>query len=155
MNSKSPGLGQKSAELVVPLNLCGNGRVVVEPLSAGDHARAVSIAEAAQKLDEGVIDGHFTASDLGVRGAVENLLELDSAHCVLTVNVELVVGLMNQSSTALARGSSDSNKELLVVDEAISASVEVVEKNAGLALCDFDVEVLKSPVEFLLVDEAV
>ena len=125
MKSEGPGLTHKAVELVVGLNLGGDGGVVVAPLGAGNHTWAILVAKARQELRESIIHGHLTRLDLWVGRAVEDLFKLGGTDTVLSVNVKFIECLIDDGDAWLGWLSSNSNQKLLVVDEAVLISVEV------------------------------
>ena len=90
-----------------------------------------------------------------MEAAVEHGGQVGGSDTAIAVSVKLCEGLVNGSLTLLVGASTDSDKELVVVDEAVFVGVEALDKNFTFALADGDSEVLDAPVEFLLVELAV
>ena len=128
---------------------------MVVPLITADSAVSVLVAKAGEELHEHVVNSALTGGNLGVGGAVENLLELGGRDEVLVVGVKLLEGTVNLGLADLGGSTSDASKELIEVDEAILGGVEVLEEAASFALGNVAAEVFEAPVELLLVDKSV
>ena len=147
-----PGILHELDEVVIVVNVSADGGVVVVPLLAGQDAITVTVAEGAEELNENFLGGHLAGDHLGVvRGVVDDA-EVGRGNGTIAVTVELVKALSNDVLSGVVGLATEAHQELVVGHNTVSVGVEVLKKKLSLAHGDGGTEVLKSPVELLLVD---
>ena len=141
--------------MVVIVNASGNCCVVIVPFGLSDLSVVVFVTEARKVFSEHFLTGHLSAHHLGVEAAVEDWGQVRGSDATISVPIELCECSINDLLAFLVWHATNTNKELVIVDEAISVGVEALNKNLTFALADGDSEVLDAPVELLLVELAV
>ena len=141
--------------MVVVVNVGRDGGVVVGPLLMSDNTITVAVAERGEELNEDLFVSHLSADNLGVLAAVVDYAQVGGGDGTVTISVELLEALVDDSLSGLVGHASDSVKELVVTDDTILVHVKMFKEDASLALRDFGTKVLESPVELLFVDFAV
>ena len=97
--------------------------------------------ESVQELLQDLILSLLACLDIRVEsGAVESLQIIDG-DATRPVSVELVEGLFNKLLPVVVDGSSDSQKELVIIQAAILVLVEEVEDLLDVTVSNVDLEV--------------
>ena len=142
-------------EVVVVVDVGGDGSVVVVPLFLCDDAVTVLVAEAGQELHEDLLFSHFARLDLWVLARVVDDAQVARVDNTVAILIELLESLVNDGHTGGVRCSTDSVEELVEADDAVLVGVEVAEQDLGLVLGDVGAHVLKAPVELLHLNLAI
>lgn len=148
-------------EVVVVVDGRGDGGVVLVPLSAGEGAILIGVAEVLEELHEDLVFGHFALLDLGVEFAVvhtsgdHSLSCLPQVVCVdgaSAVSVEFQKSLINDGLAAGIRLSADRHQELVEIDAPIVVLVQRVKEHIELVGGEVHLAVSETGHEFLAVD---
>jgi hypothetical protein len=89
--------------VVVVVNTCRHGCVVVVPLTSLDFTVSVTVSEVRQELQEHLVFSHLTLNHLRVERGRVNALKIGCLNRAAAVAVELEECLVNHSLTLCAR----------------------------------------------------
>ena len=87
--------------MIVIVDVCRHGSVVVIPLLLSDNAVSVAIAERGEELDEDLLVGHLTALHLWVIRSVVHDTQISACHRAIAIGIKLMEALIDDLLTGL------------------------------------------------------
>jgi len=147
-----PSVVHHELEVVVTVDAHGNVVVVLAPLRGIDISvflvlsflhSAVVLLEGVKEFHEDLIFSLVTSDDAGVFLGVVSLSDVVDVEDAGAVLVEDSKSFHGEVSSELVHFTSDSTKELLVVDGAITISIEDIEKSLAVGFSEADTEIVE------------
>ena len=122
-----PSVSNHQLEVVILVDARADIRVVVDEFSLGNFSIAHVCVPLCDEFVEDVIFGHLTALELRVEAHIVLLYNVGKINDSTMIAVELLVGQLNQTNTALGKFSTEATKELVVADPTVVVFVKELE----------------------------
>ena len=128
-----------------------DGGVVVVPLALGDFTIVVFVSEVGKEFEVGFVLGNLTRDHFWVSIARVADSKVTSGYTPGSINVEFAESSINRLLSALVGASSDSDKEFVEVDTAISIGIEMIKKHINFFFGEVASTFIETGVELLCI----
>ena len=122
-----PSVSNHQLEVVILVDARADVREVVDEFSLGNFSISHLCVPLSHEFVKDVIFRHLTALELRVEAHIVLLYNVGKINDSTMIAVELLVGQLNQTNTALGKFSTEATKELVVADPTVVVFVKELE----------------------------